>query len=144
MRSEEKRRDICSSDGSQIQLPGELLALIRVLQHGGEEQQKPLRERASDVCEGQEEKKGCAELRFHDRRVTLPAHGAQAKRPCWWSSLTTRLTQSMTPAPAPCCLRLRSTRCITEDGPLWALNVGARCPCNYVKTLRAGQGRREG
>ena len=48
MRSEEKRRDICSSDGSQIQLPGELLALIRVLQHGGEEQQKPLRERASE------------------------------------------------------------------------------------------------
>ena len=35
-------------------------------------------------------------------------------------------------------------RRITEDGPLWALNVGARCPCNYVKTLRAGQGRREG
>lgn len=49
MRSQkEKRRGICSSDGSQIQLPGELLALIRVLQHGGEEQPKPLRERASE------------------------------------------------------------------------------------------------
>ena len=49
MRSEkEKRRDICSCDESQIQLPGELLALIRVLQHGGEEQPKPLRERASE------------------------------------------------------------------------------------------------
>lgn len=143
MRSEEKKRAICSSDGSQIQLPGELLVLIRFLQHGGEEQRSPHGRGPLNVCEGQEERQRCAELRRRDPRVTLPPHGRGAGQAAsGWPSLTTRLTPSMTPA-----RRRAACACAARGAPPTA-PVGLECGCTSAGRLRqnaaGGAGRREG